>query len=314
MVKFDSDYAIFGTLAAEVIEDIPLRESVVSYTNNACSKLYGKLQGKTIAAIFADICREEIEAEQFLNILEREGIVTFEGTLSDRFIKYHSRIVSSPEQGTSFIQAGITDISESVILKELLYGTSEALKRAAKAADEDTGKHVVRINSYAGLLATLAKSDEQFIEEISQFSQLHDIGKINVAEIIRLPRKLTDEEFESIKKHAYYGGKMVKGLAGLSMAYNIALEHHEKWNGSGYPNAKKGEDISLEGRIVAIADVFDALVSARPYKEAFSYEKTYQIFKQGDGRVMPEHFDPQLLELFLSHYEEFVELHQNSKE
>ena len=85
MVKFDSDYAIFGTLAAEIIEGIPLGESVVSYTNSACSRFYGKLQGKTIAAIFADICREELEAEKLLNILEREGIVTFEGTLSDRF-------------------------------------------------------------------------------------------------------------------------------------------------------------------------------------------------------------------------------------
>jgi HD-GYP domain-containing protein (c-di-GMP phosphodiesterase class II) len=314
MVKFDSCFAIFGTLAAECIQGTPLGESIISYTNNACTELYGELRGKSIAGIFSEICSGKTASQQFLYTLESEGSVTFEGILSNRFIKYHSRIVSPHDHGettTSFIQAGITDISESIILKKLLYGTSEALKRAAKAADEDTGRHVVRINNYAELLATLFNCNAKSTEEISQFSQLHDIGKIKVAEIIRLPRKLTGEEFESMKKHAYYGGEMVKGLAGLTMAYNIALEHHEKWDGSGYPYAKKGDALSLEGRIVAIADVFDALVSARPYKEAF---KTYHIFTHGDGRVMPAHFDPALLKLFLDNYEQFVELHRTSKD
>ena len=114
--------------------------------------------------------------------------------------------------------------------------------------------------------------------DISRFAQLHDIGKINVGEIIRLPRKLTNDEFNCVKKHTTYGGEMVAGLTGLEMAFNITLEHHEKWDGSGYPNGKKGDEISFEARIVAIADVFDALVSARPYKEAFSYNKAFQIF------------------------------------
>jgi HD-GYP domain-containing protein (c-di-GMP phosphodiesterase class II) len=166
------------------------------------------------------------------------------------------------------------------------------------------------LNRYSELLARLFEAENKFIEDISEFAQLHDIGKINVAEIIKLPRKLTSDEFNFMKKHTTYGAEMVAGLDGLEMAYYMALEHHEKWDGSGYPKGKKKDDISLEARIVAIADVFDALVSARPYKDAFDYKKTFEIFKKGDGRVMPSHFDPELLHLFLEHYDEFVELHK----
>ncbi|NQT63788.1 MAG: HD domain-containing protein [Candidatus Marinimicrobia bacterium] len=209
-----------------------------------------------------------------------------------------------------FVQVGITDISEIVSLKSQLYDTSEALKRAARAADEDTGTHVARINQYSGLLARLMGRDDKFVEDISQFAQLHDIGKIKVADTIRLPRKLTPDEVEKMRMHTTYGGDMVAGLTGLEMAYNIALEHHERWDGTGYPAGKKQKEISLEARIVAIADVFDALVSSRPYKKAFTYEHTYTILEKGDGRVMPDHFDPDVLALFLKHFDQFVGLHK----
>ena len=243
-----------------------------------------------------------------------EGQVSFEGKLARKFVKFHSRIIDCRDDGAcainKYIQAGITDITESIILKKILYGTSEVLKRAAEAADEDTGQHVVRINRYSKLLAKLIGCETKFVEDISQFAQLHDIGKIKVAEIIRLPRKLTEDEFNLVKKHTIYGGEMVAGLDGLEMPYNISLDHHEKWDGSGYPKGKKGDQISLAGRIVAITDVFDALVSLRPYKEAFDYNKTNEIFRKGDGRVMPSHFDPKLHQLFLSHYDGFVKVHK----
>ncbi len=172
----------------------------------------------------------------------------------------------------------------------------------------------MRINDYSKLLSELLGCDEKFVEEISRFAQLCDIGMINVAEIVKQPRKLTDEEFCQIMKHTTYGGDMIKGLDGLAMAHHIALEHHEKWDGSGYPKGMKGREISLEARIVAIADIFDALVSERPYKNSFSYEKAFDIIKNGDGRVMPAHFDPDVLHLFLAHYDKFVELHKNSKD
>ncbi|MEN8136289.1 MAG: HD domain-containing phosphohydrolase [Thermodesulfobacteriota bacterium] len=246
--------------------------------------------------------------------LDEGHSITVEGLLNDRFVKLHCTVVRYCDDGSCdtkrFIQAGIMDITESVVLKDLLYGTSEALKRAAWAADEDTGSHVVRINRYAGKLAGQMDLDRVFIDDISNYAQLHDIGKINVAGIIRLPRKLNDEELAEMRKHTVYGAQMVAGLAGLSMAHDIALDHHEKWDGTGYPNGKKGGEISLAGRIVALADVFDALVSERPYKPAYSYEQALEIMVNGDERVRSGHFDPEIKRLFIDNYEEFVGLHR----
>ncbi len=314
MAKFDSDFAIFGTLATDILEDVSIGDSVINYVNKACIELYGDMRGKTIIEIFSEICGSTEKGQVLLDKFIVEGQVSFEGKLARKFIKFHSRIIDCRDDRacaiSKYIQAGITDITESIFLKKILYGTSEVLKRAAEAADEDTGQHVVRINRYSKLLAKLIGCETKFVEDISQFAQLHDIGKIKVAEIIRLPRKLTEDEFSLVKKHTVYGGEMVAGLDGLEMPYNISLDHHEKWDGSGYPKGKKGEEISLAGRIVAITDVFDALVSVRPYKKAFDYNKTNEIFRKGDGRVMPSHFDPKLHQLFLAHYDGFVEVHK----
>ncbi len=317
MAKFDSDFAIFGTFAADILPDESLGNAVISYANKAAVEIFGDFRGTSIIGLISEVSNSHAEAWELLQALISEGELAFEGSLGGKYVKYHSRVIDCRDDDScgieQFIQIGITDISEIVALKSLLYDTSEALKRAAKAADEDTGMHVARINQYSGLLARLHHCDPKFVADISQFAQLHDIGKIKVAETIRLPRKLSPEEIISMKKHTIYGGEMVAGLTGLEMAYNIALEHHERWDGTGYPSGKREQDISLEARIVAIADVFDALVSSRPYKPAFSYEKTYKILETGDGRVMPGHFDPELLNLFLEHYDQFTDLHKALK-
>ena len=312
MVKFDPDYAMFGVIAGDIFEDIG--DTVIGYTNEMCIQLYGDLRGKTVKDILCEISGSKESCRDLLITLLTDKRIMTEGKLSGKIVKYHSRIINPKDGQTPFVQAGIIDISESFILKKLLYGTSEALKRAAKAADEDTGYHVERINQYSGKLAELADCNKQFVQDISRFAQLHDIGKIRVADTIRLPRKLTIDEIEIIKHHSKYGGEMVAGLTGLEMAYNIALEHHEKWDGSGYPDGKSNNQISIEARIVAITDVFDALVSARPYKPAFSYERTRMIFEKGDGRVLPEHFDPRLLNLFLDNFDEFIKRHKSIPE
>lgn len=316
MVKFDPDYSIFGTLAGNVHPDQSIENTKVTYANDAYIALYGDPVGKTFFGLFEEICSDRNEAEKLFQKLICDKQITFEGTLAARIVKYHSRVVDHHQdfagECTSFIQAGITDITESVMLKRLLYGTSEALKRAAEAADDDTGRHIARINKYSEHLSRLTGKSKKYIEEISKFAQLHDIGKIKIAQLIRLPRKLTELEFEEVKRHPYYGGEMVKDLDGLSMAYDIIIDHHERWDGTGYPSGKKEDEISIAGRIVAIVDVFDALVSERPYKKAFSYEKTLSIFKNGDGRVMPSHFDPVYLRAFLDNYEDFVKIHQSS--
>lgn len=317
MARFDPDFSIFGILAGDLLPGKSIETTKVDYVNQACEEIYGDLTGMEFGELFAAIAGGSDAGATFMKSFKESGRISFEGKLFGRFVKFHSRIIDCRDDDacaiTQYIQAGIIDITESVILKKLLYGTSEALRRAAEAADDDTGKHISRINEYSKLLASLAGVDAEFVENIASFAQLHDIGKIKVAEIIRIPRELTSDEFEMVKKHPSDGGKMVKGLEGLEMAYDIIMDHHEKWDGSGYPWGKKGEEISLAGRIVGLVDVFDALVSARPYKKSYDYDATRAIISGGDGRVMPDHFDPRLLQLFLQHYERFVSIHRKMK-
>ncbi len=317
MARFEPDFSIFGILAGDILPGVAIEDTKIDYTNKACSDNYGELLGQTLTELFQEIVETETESFALLDKFKSTGRITFEGKLNGKFIKLHSRIIDCRDDDacaiTQFIQGGITDITESIILKKLLYGTSEALRRAAEAADDDTGRHISRINEYSKTLATLYGADDVFIENIASFAQLHDIGKIKIAEIIRVPRDLTTEEFTEVKKHPHYGGKMVEGLAGLEMAYDIILEHHEKWDGSGYPFGKRETEISLAGRIVALVDAFDALVSERPYKKAYTYDATRKVLTEGDGRVMPEHYDPQLLQLFIENYHLFIEIHKRMK-
>ncbi len=187
-------------------------------------------------------------------------------------------------------------------LKKITFGLVETLESANTYNDEDTGDHVKRINSYSALLGEKLKMDKAFIEEIGTYASLHDIGKIGISDLIlKKPGKLTFEEFEEMKKHSEIGYEMVKNLGVGSIATNIIRYHHEKWDGSGYPKHLSGEEIPIEARIVALADVYDALRQKRVYKEAFDHEKAVEIISSLSGT----HFDPKLVEIFLRIHLEF---------
>ena len=184
--------------------------------------------------------------------------------------------------------------------------------------DTETGEHVARTSRYVRTLAENAVKDgvysdiidEHYIELLYSLAPLHDVGKIVVSDkILKKPGKLTPEEFDEMKKHAAAGGKVVRQiLEGItdeeytSFASDIATYHHEKWNGSGYPEHLSGENIPLSARIMAIADVYDALISERCYKKAMPREKAVNIIKEESG----SHFDPKLVEVFLRHKDEFL--------
>ncbi|WP_076421011.1 HD domain-containing phosphohydrolase [Colwellia sp. UCD-KL20] len=170
----------------------------------------------------------------------------------------------------------------------------QRLGRAAEYKDNETGMHVMRMSHYSQVIALAYGLSKAHSENILNAAPMHDIGKIGIADSIMLkPGKLTDEEFSIMKTHPQIGAEILGETDSelLCLAKVVSLTHHEKWDGTGYPNQLKGEAIPIEGRIVALADVFDALTSKRPYKEAWSVEKTMDYIRSQSGK----HFDPELV-------------------
>nr|NJM02494.1 response regulator [Desulfobacula sp.] len=192
-------------------------------------------------------------------------------------------------------------------LKESYVDSIHRLVMAAEYKDEDTGDHIIRIGRYCERLAEKLNLPREFIDTLFYASPMHDIGKIGIPDSILLkPGKLTHIEFETMKTHARIGARLLSRSKSkiLQMAHEIALTHHEKFNGKGYPSGLKGTDIPMSGRIVAIADTFDALTSKRPYKEAYPADITLGILKKERG----EHFDPEILDVFIRYFDEFLEI------
>jgi len=202
----------------------------------------------------------------------------------------------------------------------------EALAKLAEYNDTDTGEHLSRIQKFVGLLTErLTKNSHyskylngkhSYIEEIVLASLLHDIGKVAIpTDVLTKPAKLTDEEFALMKTHTTIAGEMLeeanrvfkkkkKKDSYLALARDIARYHHEKWNGKGYPLGLKKESIPLSARIVAVADVYDALTSKRPYKEPWSHENAVSEIRNGIG----QHFDPTIVDEFVAVADTFNEI------
>ena len=199
--------------------------------------------------------------------------------------------------------------------------TIESMAVLAEYRDPETGGHIKRTQNYIKILAEQlqhhpkfsAHLDDKTITLLWKSAPLHDIGKVGIPDSILLkPGKLTEEEFNIMKKHAAYGHDAIKAAAKkigkeysfLSSAGKIALSHHEKWDGSGYPSGLVGGDIPIAGRLMAIADVYDALISKRVYKAPFSHQKAVQIIMEGRG----SHFDPDVVDAFLRVHEQFRQI------
>jgi putative two-component system response regulator len=232
----------------------------------------------------------------------------------DRLCRYSEQLEEAVRRRTAELEASRMDVIH-------------CLARAAEFRDDDTGQHIIRVGRYARLIGEELGLSKQELDILEPAAQLHDVGKIGVSDAILLkPGKLTSDEFEMIQKHCGFGRKIVDQLPVedaerlrrhtelgarmmdvgcspiLATAKRIALTHHERWDGSGYPLGLAGEDIPLEGRITAVADVFDALSSKRPYKAPFPLEKCFSIMSDGRGTQ----FDPRILDAFFARRADIV--------
>ena len=196
----------------------------------------------------------------------------------------------------------------------------DALATLIETRDVSTGEHVIRTKKYVGMIARAMQKEERYrdtltdpmIEEIESAAALHDVGKIAVSDVILLkPGRLTPEEFEEMKKHSAKGGEVIRNIFStfeddkvfLKIAEEIAVSHHEKWNGKGYPNGLQGEDIPLPARIMAVADVFDALVSVRVYKPSMTPEAAMDLIESESGN----HFDPNIIRVVTGMRQELID-------
>ncbi|GAA3582482.1 HD-GYP domain-containing protein [Marinobacter xestospongiae] len=173
----------------------------------------------------------------------------------------------------------------------------QRLGRAAEFKDNETGLHVIRMSLFSQLIAREAGFSEDYADDLLNAAPMHDIGKIGIPDAVLLkPGRLDQDEWQIMRQHAEIGARIIgeDGSRLLRMARDIALYHHEKWDGSGYPYGLSGTDIPTEARIVALADVFDALTSERPYKKAWSIDDASALIREENGR----HFDPELVEVF----------------
>jgi putative two-component system response regulator len=191
--------------------------------------------------------------------------------------------------------------------------TIHRLARAAEYKDEDTGAHIQRVSQYSAAIARKMRLGGSEVENILYAAPMHDVGKIGIPDHILLKHGDLDEgEWEIMKQHPTIGAQILQGCDAefIRVAEVIALTHHEKWDGTGYPQGLKGSSIPLPGRIVAIADVFDALTSPRPYKEPFSMKKSFEIIKQGRG----SHFAPDIVDAFFAAQDEILSIKEKYKD
>ncbi|MEO0288310.1 MAG: HD domain-containing phosphohydrolase [candidate division WOR-3 bacterium] len=246
---------------------------------------------------------EVIGVLQLINSKDEKGNIT----------SYSKEIEKIIESFASIAAVSIKNVQLKENIKRAYLETIYRLSVAAEYKDTDTGTHIKRMSKYSELIAKKLGFSDEFCELILYASPLHDIGKLGIPDaILTKPAKLTPEEWEIMKRHTTMGYEILAGSTEklINFASSIALNHHERFDGTGYPSGKKGEEIPIEGRIVALADVFDALATKRPYKDAWPLDKILTEIENQRNKQ----FDGKIVDVFLSNLDEFLKIQNEFKE
>ncbi|MCK8824055.1 HD domain-containing phosphohydrolase [Fuchsiella alkaliacetigena] len=317
--------AINGQMAVKIAEnkkpDLILLDIVLPKMNGyeVCQQLKENPETRDIPIIFVTGMNSTYEETKGLELGAVDYIVKpINSPILEARVKTHLELSETKQELKKhrnyledLVQKKVKEISESKT------ATIYALAKLTESRDKGTGKHLERTQRYCRLLASKLQEhdkyrsviDSEYCENIYKASPLHDIGKVGISDSILLkPDKLTKEEFEIIKTHTIIGAQTLTEVKEkytenvfINMGIDIVRSHHEKWNGNGYPDGLAGEEIPLSARIMAIADVYDALRTKRPYKDSFSHEKSCEIII----RNKEKHFDPLLVEAFIALQEKF---------
>jgi HD-GYP domain-containing protein (c-di-GMP phosphodiesterase class II) len=311
-----SDGSIIGLPEKVIGSTWPIKEtSLGSLLTNGKSRIINDLEqycaGRPLKPYNKVMLDAGIRASITLPLIvsgEPVGMIFFSSRNKNVYNEKHEKILRTLANSIAI------SLNQNIFINDILYTSILALAKLAEARDEDTGEHMDRMSKYSKAIAQMLYENDRYTDEITvdyidnieRFSPLHDIGKVGILDGILLkPGKLTPQEFNEMKKHTMFGAEVLKsaelnmqkkGRSLFRMGIEIAEGHHEKWDGSGYPYGKKGNEIPLCARIVAVADVFDALTSKRPYKQAFPFELSVKIIEEGRGK----HFDPVIVDAFLA--------------
>ncbi|PCI21626.1 MAG: hypothetical protein COB67_13960 [SAR324 cluster bacterium] len=359
ITKADKQGNLIGKVTKRQEEVLEHSKEIVISKDSSAPVLHSRQQEMVVSGEISDFSsRQEFETEFPFD----ERVKEFLGFPINNFVNYHETDFSIiafnqgkelSEDDSLFIGTLVNNTRAIVRLLNLAIANEEqflqkvmGLCSAAEYSDEITGKHILRVNAYSKVIAQKMGCSGSFIEAISQVAALHDIGKVAIPELIKLPKKYTPEEREMMQMHTVFGAQIIKTMMNyssreepkLKMAYNIALHHHQTWMGNGYPNIKgngtpispvskhikdyrelsplKGEEIPIEALITGLADCYDALRSKRQYKPEFSHEKTYKILAFDDrlGISGAERFSPQVWQVFEEFQTEFAHIFESMQD
>ena len=336
----ERNYSIlFDTILSSIIILDP--EGMILNVNTAAERIYGYSWEEMVGSHYDDLLRVDKGNDAFAKLVAlikyndgRYVESEVKRRQNDGSIIYTYASFTSVEDSTGAVIAfSMTekDLTERVNLETKLRESLHELKDTQSAAiigfaklteyrDKDTGSHLERIREFTRIMAQSLRKlpkyagyiTDDYLEDLALSSILHDVGKVGISDTILLkPGRFLPEEYEQIKAHSQLGGdaldvvdKQLTKTSFLTMGKEIAYYHHERWDGSGYPEGRKGEEIPLSARIVAMADVYDALTSKRPYKEAYSHGKAVEIIAQERGKQ----FDPEIVDAFMENHEVFMRI------